>query len=131
MAYWYATVRHLIGGVIMGLQAGLEAVTEEAGPLRSGEAIMLSQTVAAERQGGGLWFFNASGLLYHCPEEDEERVRLGVAILLTMPLGVQVSRLAEFLGKDRATLWRIRQRYAQRRVWPGSGSSTRGVRRTS
>jgi hypothetical protein len=92
MAYWYATVCHLIGAVIMGLQAGLEAVTEEAGPLRSGEAIMLSQTVAAERQGGGLWFFNASGLLYHCPEEDEERVRLGVAILLTMPLGVQVSR---------------------------------------
>jgi hypothetical protein len=100
----------------MGLQAGLEAVTEGAGPLRSGEAIMLSQTVAAERQGGGLWFFNASGLLYHCPEEDEERVRLGVAILLTMPLGVQVSRLAEFLGKDRATLWRIRQRYAQEGV---------------
>ena len=96
----------------MGLQAGLTtADTDE--PLRSDDVVLLSPTLAAERREGRLVFFNASGILYDCPEGDEERVRLGAAILLTSQVDVQVERLAEFLGKDRTTLWRIRQRYEQ------------------
>jgi len=94
----------------MELQTGLVTATE-SGPLHGKEAVLLSRTVAAERHDGWLYFFNASGILYTCPEEDEEQVRLGVAILLTSDVDVQVKGLAEFLGKDPATLWRIRRRY--------------------
>ena len=99
----------------MDLQPGLEAVADGS-PLRSDEAFLLSTTVAAERREGQLVVYNASGILYSCPEEDEEQVRLGVAILLTTDIDVQVQRLAEFLGKDPATLWRIRKRYEREGV---------------
>lgn len=96
----------------MVLQPGLETVAA-ASPLRSDEAVPLGPTVAAERHAGRLYFFNASGLIYSCPEEDQEQVRLGAAILLTSKVGVQVEALAAFLGLDRTTLWRIRRRYEQ------------------
>lgn len=98
----------------MDLQPGLGAV--DGSPLRSEEAFLLSATVAAERRDGQLVFYNASGLLYSCPEGDEEQVRLGVAILLTTDIDVQMNRLAEFLGKDPSTLWRIRRRYEREGV---------------
>lgn len=98
----------------MDLQPGLDAA--DGSPLRSDEALLLSATVAAERRDGQLVFYNASGILYSCPEEDEEQVRLGVAILLTTDVDVQVRRLAEFVGKDPATLWRIRKRYEREGV---------------
>jgi transposase len=97
------------------LQPGLDAVADGS-PLRSEEAFLLSTTVAAERHAGQLVVYNASGILYSCPEEDEEQVRLGVALLLTTDIDVQVQRLAEFLGKDPATLWRIRKRYEREGV---------------
>jgi hypothetical protein len=96
----------------MDLQPGFETVADGS-PLRSDEAVPLSRTVAAERHAGRLYFFNASGLLYSCPEEDQEQVRLGAAILLTSNPSVQVEHLAAFLGMDRTTLWRIRRRYEE------------------
>ena len=99
----------------MDLQSGLETVTEGS-PFRSEDAVLLSKTVAAERQEGELCFYNASGIIYTCPEDDEERVRLGVALLLTSGVDVEVGRMAEFLGKDPATLWRIRRRYEREGV---------------
>ncbi len=99
----------------MHLQPGLETVGEGS-PLHCEETVLLSQTVAAERHEGQLYFYNASGVLYTCPEEDEERVRLGVAILLTSEADVQVKGLAGFLDKDPATLWRIRRRYEEEGV---------------
>lgn len=92
----------------MGLQTGF--------PLHSEHAVLLSATVAGERHEGMLFFYNASGLLYACPEADTERVRLGAAILLTQGQDVRVERLADFLGMDRTTLWRLRQRYEREGV---------------
>ena len=67
---------------------------------RAEEAVALSPTVAAERQGGRLYFFNASGLIYSCPEEDGERVRLGALRMLSAAVTNQEKEVRHELSDD-------------------------------
>ena len=91
--------------------------------------MLLSKTVAAERQEGQLCFYNVSGILYTCPEEDEERARLGVALLLTSDV---------WMWGCWPSLWaRIPRRCGASggatsgRVWRGSRTSSRDVRQVT
>lgn len=96
----------------MDLQAGLED-SARGFPLHSDEAVQLSPTIAGERDGGWFHFYNASGTIYTCPEEDDERVRLGAAILLGPEFDIEKQRLAEFLRVCRGTLWRMRKLFEE------------------
>lgn len=77
-----------------------------------GDAEVLSDQLAVARQDGCLCFFNASGPIYECAEEDRYGVSIACAVLLKLSL-VKPERLAEAVGVDRSTVYRYAKRYRE------------------
>ncbi len=78
-------------------------------PILPADAEILGKELALKRHGGEIIFFNASGPIYTCNEDDEFAVRLGAAMMCEMNL-VKPTVLAKALGMDRGKIYASRRR---------------------
>ena len=83
-------------------------------PLLPEEAEMVSPHLAVGSSDGGLTFFNASGPIFTCREDDARAVRFAAAVLTSPDLGLaKPSEIARVLGRHRNRVHEYRKRYRE------------------
>ncbi len=83
-------------------------------PLLPEDAEMVSQHLAAGSSDGVLTFFNASGPIFTCREDDAGAVRFAAAVLTSPELGLaKPSEIARVLGRHRNRVHEYRRRYRE------------------
>ena len=83
-------------------------------PLLSTDAEMVSPHLAVGNRDGRLTFFNASGPIFTCREDDPGAVRFAAAVLTSPALGlVTPSEIARVIGRHRNRVHEYRKRYQE------------------
>ena len=83
-------------------------------PLLPEDAERVSQHLAVGNSDGVLTFFNASGPIFTCREDDASAVRFAAAVLTSPELGLaKPSEIARVLGRHRNRVHEYRRRYRE------------------
>ena len=78
------------------------------------DAVIVSQHLAVGNSDGLLTFFNASGPIFTCRENDESALRFAAAVLTSPDLGLaKPSEIASVLGRHRNRVHEYRRRYQE------------------
>ena len=94
-------------------------------PLLHEDAEKVSQHLAVEKSDGLLTFFNASGPIFTCREDDASAVRFAAVVLSSRELGLaKPSEIARVLGRHRNRVHEYRRQYRE-----GGAKALEGKRR--
>lgn len=75
---------------------------------------MIGEHLAAARHDGSLTFFDASGPIFSCREDDESALRFAAAMLAEPSLGLAgPSQIARAVGRHRSRVHEYRKRYRE------------------
>lgn len=100
---------------------------------------MIGEHLAAARHDGSLTFFDASGPIFSCREDDESALRFAAAMLAEPSLGLAgPSQIARAVGRHRSRVHEYRKRYREggavalevKRRGPRGASKLKGSVRT-
>jgi len=106
-------------------------------PLLPSDATMVSEHLAVARRDGRITFFNASGPIFACQEDDEESLRLAAVTLTERSLGLATPiQIAKVLGRHRSRVHEYRKWYQEggiealvvKRRGPRGASKLKGIR---
>jgi transposase len=106
-------------------------------PLLPSDAEIVSEHLAVARRDGRITFFNASGPIFVCQENDEGSLRFAAVILTQPSLGLATPiQLAKVLNRHRSRVHEYRKRYREggtealdvKRPGPRGASKLKGIR---
>ena len=83
-------------------------------PLLPSGAVLVNEHLAFESKDGAITFFDASGPIFTCPENDEQAKRFAAAMLTSPELDLaKPIEIAKVLGRHRSRIHDFRKRYRE------------------